>query len=159
MTGIDALVQQGIADPERLGVMGWSYGGFLSAWILGHSDRFKAISIGAPGADWMSWYSRSDGPREVMWTYFGGKPWDHWESYNRHSPRYSLRYAKTPSLLLHGEEDIDDVAEIFQALTDLNVPVEFVTYPREGHGIAEPAHQRDLMNRNMQWFRRWVLKQ
>ena len=159
MTGIDALIQQGIADPERLGVMGWSYGGFLSAWILGHSDRFKAISIGAPGADWMSWYSRSDGPREVMWTYFGGKPWDHWESYNRHSPRYSLRHAKTPSLLLHGEEDIDDVAEIFQALMDLNVPVEFVTYPREGHGIAEPAHQRDLMSRNLQWFKRWVLKQ
>ena len=159
MTGIDVLIQQGIADPERLGVMGWSYGGFLSAWILGHSDRFKAISIGAPGADWMSWYSRSDGPREVMWTYFGGKPWDHWESYNRHSPRYSLRYAKTPSLLLHGEEDIDDVAEIFQALIDLSVPVEFVTYPREGHGIAEPAHQRDLMSRNLQWFKRWVLKQ
>ncbi len=156
MTGIDALIQQGIADPGRLGVMGWSYGGFLSAWILGHSDRFKAISIGAPGADWISWYSMSDGPREVMWTYFGGKPWDHWENYNRHSPRYSLRYAKTPSLLLHGEEDIDDVAGIFQALMDLNVPVEFVTYPREGHGIAEPAHQRDLMSRNLQWFKRWV---
>jgi dipeptidyl aminopeptidase/acylaminoacyl peptidase len=159
MTGIDALIQQGIADPDRLGVMGWSYGGFLSAWILGHSDRFKAISIGAPGADWISWYSRSDGPREVMWTYFGGKPWDHWESYNRHAPRYSLRYAKTPSLLLHGEEDIDDVAEIFQALTDLNVPVEFVTYPREGHGITEPAHQRDMMRRNLEWFKRWVLKE
>jgi len=158
MTGIDALIQPGIADPDRLGVMGWSYGGFLSAWILGHSDRFKAISVGAPGADWISWYGMSDGPREVLWTYFGGKPWDHWESYNRHSPRYSLRYAKTPSLLLHGEEDIDDVAEIFQALTDLNIPVEFVTYPREGHGIAEPAHQRDLMRRNLQWFKRWVLK-
>jgi dipeptidyl aminopeptidase/acylaminoacyl peptidase len=158
MTGIDTLIQQGIADPDRLGVMGWSYGGFLSAWILGHSDRFKAISVGAPGVDWISWYGMSDGPREVMWTYFGGKPWDHLESYNRHSPRYSLQQAKTPSLLLHGAEDIDDVAEIFQALTDLNVPVEFVTYPREGHGIAEPAHQRDLMRRNLQWFQRWVLK-
>jgi len=156
MTGIDLLIQQGIADPDRLGVMGWSYGGFLSAWILGHSDRFKAISVGAPGVDWISWYGMSDGPREVLWTYFGGKPWDHWESYNRHSPRYSLQHAKTPSLLLHGEEDIDDVAEIFQALSDLNVPVEFVTYPREGHGIAEPAHQRDLMRRNLQWFKRWV---
>lgn len=157
MTGIDRLIQQGIADPDRLGVMGWSYGGFLSAWILGHSDRFKAISVGAPGVDWISWYGMSDGPREVLWTYFGGKPWDHWESYNRHSPRYSLQHAKTPSLLLHGAEDIDDVAEIFQALSDLNVPVEFVTYPREGHGIAEPAHQRDLMRRNLQWFNRWVL--
>lgn len=158
MTGIDMLVKEGIADPDRLGVMGWSYGGFLSAWILGHSDRFRAISIGAPGTDWISWYGRSDGPREVLWTYFGGKPWDQWETYNRHSPRYSLRQAKTPSLLLHGAEDIDDVSEIFHALTDLSVPVEFVTYPREGHGINEPAHQRDMMQRNLEWFNRWVLK-
>lgn len=158
MTGIDLLVKQGVADPDRLGVMGWSYGGFLSAWILGHSDRFKAISVGAPGVDWISWYGGSDGPREVLWTYFGGKPWDRWETYNRHSPRYSLRNAKTPSLLLHGAEDIDDVSEIHEALTDLNVPVEFVTYPREGHGIAEPAHQRDMLRRNLEWFKRWVLK-
>lgn len=156
MTGIDLLIKDGVADPDRLGVMGWSYGGFLSAWILGHSDRFKAISIGAPGTDWISWYGISDGPREVLWTYFGGKPWDRLETYNRHSPRYSLRGAKTPSLLLHGQEDIDDVSEIFQALTDLNVPVEFVTYPREGHGITEPAHQRDLMTRNLEWFKRWL---
>ena len=60
---------------------------------------------------------------------------------------------------MHGDEDIDDVAGIFQALMDLNVPVEFVTYPREGHGITEPAHQRDMMSRNLQWFKRWVLKQ
>jgi dipeptidyl aminopeptidase/acylaminoacyl peptidase len=158
MTGIDLLVGQGIADPDRLGVMGWSYGGFLSAWILGHSDRFKAVSVGAPGVDWISWYGISDGPREVLWTYFGGKPWDRWETYNRHSPRYSLRNAKTPSLLLHGEEDIDDVSEIFEALTDLNVLAEFVTYPREGHGIGEPAHQRDLLRRNLEWFKRWVLQ-
>jgi dipeptidyl aminopeptidase/acylaminoacyl peptidase len=159
MSGVDVLIEQGVADPDRLGVMGWSYGGFLSAWIIGHSDRFKAASIGAPGCDWISWYGASDGPREVMWTYFGGKPWDKSETYNRHSPRYSLKNAKTPSLLLHGERDIDDVAEIFQALTDLNVPVEFVTYPREGHGIIEPAHQRDLMRRNLAWFRRWLGKE
>jgi dipeptidyl aminopeptidase/acylaminoacyl peptidase len=158
MTGIDMLVQQGIADPERLGVMGWSYGGFLGAWIIGHTDRFKAASIGAPGADWISWYGASDGPREVMWTYFGGKPWDTWETYNRHSPRYSLINAKTPSLLLHGEKDIDSAPEIYQALKDVGTPVEFVTYPREGHGFVEPMHQRDLMNRNLIWFERWLLK-
>jgi dipeptidyl aminopeptidase/acylaminoacyl peptidase len=158
MTGIDLLVEQGIVDPERLGVMGWSYGGFLGAWIIGHTDRFKAASIGAPGADWISWYGASDGPREVMWTYFGGKPWDTWEMYNRHSPRYSLVNAKTPSLLLHGEKDIDSAPEIYQALTDVGTPVEFVTYPREGHGFVEPMHQRDLMSRNLMWFQRWLLK-
>ena len=158
MTGIDMLVEQGIADPERLGVMGWSYGGFLGAWIIGHTDRFKAASIGAPGADWISWYGASDGPREVMWTYFGGKPWDTWETYNRHSPRYSLVNARTPSLLLHGEKDIDSAPEIYQALTDAGTPVEFVTYPREGHGFVEPMHQRDLMSRNLRWFQRWLQK-
>ncbi len=64
--------------------------------------------------------------------------------------------AKTPSLLLHGARDIDSSPEIFQALTDLKVPVEFVTYPREGHGFSEPMHQRDVMQRNLQWFKRWL---
>jgi dipeptidyl aminopeptidase/acylaminoacyl peptidase len=156
MTGIDTLVQQGIADPDRLGVAGWSYGGFLGVWIIGHTNRFKAASIGAPSTDWISWYGASDGPRETMWTYFGGKPWDTWQVYNEHSARYSLVNAKTPSLLLHGAKDIDSSAEIFQALTDLKIPNEFVTYPREGHGFSEPMHQRDLMQRNLQWFRRWL---
>ena len=157
MTGIDAVVQQGLADPDRLGVMGWSYGGFLATWIIGHTNRFKAASIGATGSDWISWYGASDGPREVLWTYFGGKPWDSWETYNRHSPRYSLVNAKTPSLLLHGERDIDSTPEVFQALTDLGIPCEFVTYPREGHGIEEPMHQRDVMDRNLRWFKKWLL--
>ncbi|MEW5979490.1 MAG: S9 family peptidase [Acidobacteriota bacterium] len=158
MTGIDSLINQGIADPQRLGVYGWSYGGFLTAWIIGHTDRFKAASIGAPASDWIAWYGASDGPREVMWTYFGGKPWDTWESYNRHSPRYSLINAKTPTLILHGEKDIDTAPEIFRALEDLGVPNEFVTYPREGHGITEPMHQKDLLSRNLSWFKKWVLK-
>jgi dipeptidyl aminopeptidase/acylaminoacyl peptidase len=153
------LVAQGVADPNRLGMMGWSYGGFLSVWMIGHTGRFKAASVGAPTTDWISWYGASDGPHEVMWTYFGGKPWDGWKTYNEHSPRYHLINAKTPSLLLHGEKDIDSTPEIYQALTDLGVPVEFVTYPREGHGIGEPMHQRDLMSRNLEWFKRWVLKE
>ncbi len=161
MTGVDSLVEQGIADPNRLGVMGWSYGGFLSAWIIGHSNRFKAASIGACSTDWMSWYSASvggrDGTPEVLWEYFGGKPWDHLENYNRHSPRYFLQNAETPSLVLHGELDADSGPEVNAALIDLNVPVVYVTYPREGHGIAEPMHQRDLMTRNLEWFKKWVL--
>ena len=64
--------------------------------------------------------------------------------------------AKTPSLLLHGQKDIDSSSEIFQALSDRKIPVEFVTYPREGHGFSEPMHQRDLMRRNLEWFRRWL---
>jgi dipeptidyl aminopeptidase/acylaminoacyl peptidase len=160
MTGIDHLVAEGIADPDRLGVMGWSYGGFLSAWIVGHSQRFKAASIGACSTDWISWYSSSVGGKggapEVLWEYFGGKPWDHLDNYNRHSPRYFLKNARTPSLVLHGEEDIDSGPEVYAALVDFDVPVEYVTYPREGHGIGEPMHQRDLMTRNLNWFKKWL---
>lgn len=161
MTGIDALVDQGIADPARLGVMGWSYGGYLTAWIVGHSNRFKAASIGACGTDWVSWYGPSiankESAPEVMWEYFGGPPWNRLDVYSRHSARAFLKNVKTPSLVLHGEQDIDSGPEVYVALRDLNVPVSYVTYPREGHGIAEPMHQRDLMRRNAEWFEKWIL--
>jgi len=161
MTGVDTLIGQGIADPDRLGVMGWSYGGYLSVWIVGHSNRFKAASIGACTTDWVSWYAPSIANKEsapdVMWEYFRGKPWDRLDVYNRHSPRYFLKNVKTPSLVLHGEQDIDSGPEVYVALRDLNVPVAYVTYPREGHGIGEPLHQRDLMSRNLEWFKKWVL--
>ncbi len=161
MTGIDMLVDQGIADPDRLGVMGWSYGGYLSAWIIAHTGRFKAASIGACSTDWVSWYAPSiankESAPEVMWEYFGGAPWDRLDVYSRHSTRAFLKNIKTPSLVLHGEQDIDSGPEVYVALRDLNVPVSYVTYPREGHGIGEPAHQRDLMSRNLEWFEKWIL--
>ena len=161
MTGIDMLVDQGIADPDRLGVMGWSYGGYLSAWIIAHTGRFKAASIGACSTDWVSWYAPSiankESAPEVMWEYFGGAPWDRLDVYNRHSTRAFLKNVKTPSLVLHGEQDIDSGPEVYVALRDLNVPVSYVTYPREGHGISEPVHQRDLMRRNLEWFEKWIL--
>jgi dipeptidyl aminopeptidase/acylaminoacyl peptidase len=155
-TGIDKLIADGIADPDRLGVMGWSYGGYLSAWTIGHTNRFKAASVGAPATDWATYYGQSDGARTVLWTYFGGTPWAKPENYARHSPRAGLANVTTPTLLQVGERDINHNAEIFQALTDLGVPVEYAVYPREGHGIAEPAHQRDLMQRNFDWFERWL---
>jgi len=161
MTGIGMLIDQGIADPNRLGVMGWSYGGYLSAWIVAHSNRFKAASIGACGTDWVSWYAPSiankESAPEVMWEYFGGPPWDRLDVYNRHSTRSFLKNIKTPSLVLHGEQDIDSGPEVYVALRDLNIPVSYVTYPREGHGISEPRHQSDLMSRNLEWFKKWVL--
>jgi dipeptidyl aminopeptidase/acylaminoacyl peptidase len=160
MTGIDMLIARGIADPERLGVMGWSYGGYLSAWIIAHTNRFKAASIGACSTDWVSWYAPSiankESAPEVMWEYFGGPPWNRLEVYNRHSTRAFLKNVKTPSLVQHGEYDIDSGPEVYVALRDLNVPVSYVTYPREGHGISEPMHQRDLMRRHLEWFEKWL---
>jgi dipeptidyl aminopeptidase/acylaminoacyl peptidase len=156
IAGVDMLVQQGIADPDRLGVMGWSYGGFLTAWVIGHSNRFKAASVGAPATDWMTYYAQSDGPRSTLWTYFGGSPWDKAANYNRHSPRSGIANIRTPSLLQVGALDINHNSEIYWSLTDRNIPVEYVVYPREPHGFIEPGHQRDVMERNLRWFLRWL---
>lgn len=160
MTGIDSLIAKGIADPNRLGILGWSYGGFMSAWMVGHTDRFKAASIGACAMDWVTYYGMAvgveDGPSEVLREYFGGTPWTNFQSYERHAPRYFLKNVKTPSLLLRGERDFDTMGEMYIALQELKVPSVFVTYPREPHGIGEPAHQRDLLQRNLEWFRKWI---
>jgi dipeptidyl aminopeptidase/acylaminoacyl peptidase len=157
MSGVDALIAQGIADPERLGVMGWSYGGYLTGAVITQTNRFRAASVGAPATDWITYYGQFDGSKEVLWTYFGGTPWEVPDNYIRHSTRNGLHKIRTPSLLQVGDRDIHHNAEIFQALTDHNVPVEYVSYPREGHRIAEPAHQRDLLERNLRWFTERVL--
>ena len=136
--------------------MGWSYGGYLTAWIIGHTDRFKAATVGAPATDWITYYGQSDGPRSTLLTYFGGTPWEKPEAYNRHSPRAGVAKIRTPALLQVGALDINHNSEIYWSLTDRKIPVEYVVYPREGHGIAEPAHQRDLMERNLRWFSRWL---
>lgn len=160
MTGIDMLVEKGIADPNRLGVMGWSYGGYLTSWLVGHTSRFKAASIGACAMDWISYYGSSvgegDGPPEVMDEYFGGQPWLQLDAYYRHSPRPFVKNIKTPSLLLRGERDDDSISELALALEQLQVPMSFVTYPREPHGIGEPVHQKDLLERNLAWFKKWI---
>jgi dipeptidyl aminopeptidase/acylaminoacyl peptidase len=157
MTGVDHLIDRGIADPDRLGIMGWSYGGYLTAAIITQTRRFKAASIGAPATDWITYYGQSDGPREVLRSYFGGTPWEVPENYQRHSPRFRLKDIRTPSLLQVGALDINHNAEIYQALLDHSVPVEYVVYPREGHRITEPKHVRDLLERNLNWFVRWLL--
>jgi len=158
MSGIDHLITQGIADPDRLGVMGWSYGGYLTGAVITQTNRFRAASIGAPAVDWITYYGQFDGSKEVLWTYFGGTPWEVPENYIRHSTRTGLRNIRTPALLQVGALDINHNAEIYQALTDIKVPVEYVVYPREGHGIVEPKHQRDLMERNLLWFTRWLAR-
>jgi len=157
MTGVDTVVKMGVADENRLGVMGWSYGGYLTGAVISQTNRFRAASIGAPAVDWATYYGQFDGSKEVLWTYFGGTPWEVPQNYARHSTRGRLGNIRTPSLLQVGERDLNHNAEFYQALTDLKVPVEYVVYPREGHGIVEPAHQRDLMERNLRWFRKWLL--
>jgi dipeptidyl aminopeptidase/acylaminoacyl peptidase len=156
MTGLDELVRRGIADPQRLGVMGWSYGGYLSGATIAQTKRFRAASVGAPSVDWLTYYGEFNGAREVLWTYFGGKPHEVPENYLRHSYGHKLKDITTPTLLQIGALDWQYTAPIYQSLRDREIPVEYVVYPREGHGITEKAHQRDLMERNLRWMTTWL---
>lgn len=158
LLGVDALVGRGLADPERVGTGGWSYGGYLSAWAATRwSERFRAAVVGAGITNWISFSGTTDIPEEmssVHWTsWWHEKPELHW----KRSPIAHLETAGTPTLILHGEDDErvdpEQGMELYTALRLKGVPVRFVTYPREGHGLSERAHQIDAMERVLGWFR------
>ena len=159
MAGVDMLVAKGVVDPARMGVMGWSYGGFMTSWILTHTDRFKFASPGAPVTDLWSFFYTSDIP-EFIESYFGGMPWDDAALLRDHSPMSWVKNAKTPTLILHGEADVRvppaQGRELYLALKKRGVPVELVTYPREPHGPAEPKHVRDIRARLLEWTDRYL---
>ena len=159
IAGVDFLIDQGLVDASRMGVMGWSYGGFMTSWTVTHTDRFKAASIGAPVTNPYSFYGTTDIP-DFAEAYFGGKPWDDDVNYLRHAPEHFAGNAKTPSLIQHGEEDVrvplSQGTTFYRALELNGVHVEMVIYPREPHGLREPKHIRHAMERNLQWFERWL---
>lgn len=154
MTGVDFCVDKGWADPERLICYGWSYGGYMSFWIVTQTDRFQAVSPGAGLPNLYSMYSTTDIPRYLEW--FFGTPWDNEELYEKHSPIRYVKQVTSPVLILHGAEDArvppSQAQEFYQALRDLDKEVTYVKYPREGHGIGEPRHQLDRINRYLEFF-------
>ena len=158
-SGLDTLVARGLADPKRLGVMGWSYGGYLAAWAISHTDRFAAASIGAGITDLVSQAGSMDLP-DFIPLYFGGEAYERFETLFDHSP---LKYAasiRTPTLFQHGVSDervpFTQSLELYTALSRLGVPTRLAAYPRSGHDVTEPALIRDLMARNLDWFARYV---
>ena len=159
MAGVDALIDQGLVDANRMGVMGWSYRGFVTSWAVTHTDRFKAASIGAPVTNPYSFYGTTDIP-DFAEAYFGGKPWDDDVNYLRHTPEHFAANAKTPSLIQHGEQDVrvplSQGTTFYRALELNGVHVEMEIYPREPHGLREPNHIRHAMERNLQWFEHWL---
>jgi dipeptidyl aminopeptidase/acylaminoacyl peptidase len=160
MTGVDAVVQKGWADPERLGAYGWSYGGYMTFWIDTQTDRFKAISPGAGLPDLYSMYSQTDIHNYIS-LFFGLKaPWDNFDEYWKHSPMKYVDQVKTPTMILHGQADtrvpIAQAEEFYQALKERDLPVEFVTYPRENHGFTEPRHIQDRMQRYLVFFGKYL---
>lgn len=161
MAGVDAAIARGIADPERLGIGGWSQGGFMSAWAITQTKRFKAAVMGAGVSDWGMMVMTSDVPNFEQ-DLGGSAPWDGAE-HRRHlelSPITFARNAHTPLLILHGEKDarvpLSQATGFHRALRQQGVPVEFVVYPREPHGVAERGHQLDILKRVRRWYDRWL---
>ncbi len=156
ITGVESLVARGLADQGRLGAYGWSYGGYLTFWILTQTDMFKAVSPGAGLTNIYSMYSQNDIQRYLRWFYADASPWDNFDLYWDRSPMKYVKNVKTPTLILHGQNDtrvpIAQAQEFYRALLENKVPVEFVVFPREGHGISEPRHQLDRVRRYVAFF-------
>jgi dipeptidyl aminopeptidase/acylaminoacyl peptidase len=161
LTGIDLLITEGVADPDRLGIAGWSHGGFMSAWAVGQTNRFRAALVGAGVIDWgMLAATGENGQFEVGlggstgWSGVGPHPHD------AVSPISFASRVRTPVLIVHGAEDtnvpLGQAVYLHRALRNFGVEHEFVIYPREGHLFQERHHQLDLLHRTRAWFDRWL---
>ncbi len=159
ISGVDALIERGLVDRERVGAMGWSEGGYISAFITCFSDRFKAVSVGAGISDWSTYYVNTD-ITPFTRQYLHATPWDDPEIYRKTSPITYVKNARTPTLIQHGELDkrvpIPNGYELRQALEDRGVTVRMVVYKGFGHGIDKPKQQREVMEENLKWFGKWI---
>jgi dipeptidyl aminopeptidase/acylaminoacyl peptidase len=160
ISGVDWLIERGLADPDRLGIMGGSYGAFLANWAIGHSQRFKAAVSMFGIFNLQSDYSSSELPR---WDteYLGAYYWQEPELYRRLSPASYVDSIRTPTLVIHGDEDpntfISNSKELYRALRHRGIVTQFVHYPREGHGLREPNHRLDEISRCLAWMDRYLL--
>jgi len=159
MTGVDQVIAMGVADPNRLGVMGWSYGGFMTSWIVTQTKRFKAASTGAPVTNLMSFNGTADIPAFVP-DYFGAQSWDAIEVYQKHSPMFNVKGVSTPTMIQHGEADvrvpISQGYEFYNALKSQGVPTRMIVLPRQPHGPNEPKMQLAAMQANLDWFQKYI---
>ncbi len=155
LSGVDHLIERGWVDPERMGCMGWSQGGYISAFLTTSSNRFAAISVGAGISNWATYYYNTDITPFTI-NYLGDDPADDPEIYEKTSPMSYIKNASTPTLIQHGEFDrrvpIPNGYELRQGLEDRGVPVEMVVYKGFGHGINKPKSQRAAMWHNKVWF-------
>ncbi len=159
MTGVDAMVREGVADPDSLAIKGWSYGGILGGWTLTRTTRFKAASLGAMVTDWPAEYGPGFHFDVVRW-YLGGDPWSNGAFWRERSSFWHMEKVRTPTLLFHGDRDRTDTPmqsmNFHAALRHFGVPDRFIRMPREPHGFREPHHQRTRMVEELRWFQRWV---
>ncbi len=159
MSGVDHVISMGVADPDRLGIMGWSYGGYMTSWTITQTKRFKAASVGAGVTNLMSFTGTADIPGFVP-DYFGGEYWDVFDRWRSRSAMFNVKGVTTPTLIQHGELDlrvpISQGYELYNALVRQKVLTKMVVYPRQPHGIQEPKLVKDAMERNLEWFDKWI---
>ena len=158
MAGVDYLIAQGIADPNKLGIGGWSYGGYMSEWAITQTDRFKCAVSGAGMVDLISEFNTERGPSYDKW--FWGLPYDHPEGFLNHSPFLYLKHARTPILILQGINDTTDPlgesTGLYRGLKFYGSKAVLVEYPRENHGFHEEKHELDRLNRIIAWYEQYL---
>ena len=159
LAGVDAVEAKYPIDPERIGLTGWSYGGFMTMFAVTQTNRFKAAVAGAGISDWLSYYGENS-IDQWMIPYFGASVYDDPAVFARSSAIDFIKRAKTPTLLVVGDRDGECPApqsfEFWHALRDLGVPTQLVVYPNEGHGFVDPLHRRDVLERAAGWFARYM---
>ncbi len=159
MHGVDALIENGLVDADRIAIAGWSYGGFMTAWAVSQTTRFKAAIMGAGWSDWHNFHALSNLSDWDM-RFLQADPLDNPEVYRQWSPITYANHVITPTLILHGDSDryvpIGSSYAFQRALQERGVPVELVVYPREGHGISEYSHALDIEERIVRWLEKYL---
>ncbi len=159
LAGVDAALKEAPIDANRLGMVGWSYGGYMAMWTVTQTDRFKAVVAGAGIVNWQSYYGQN---RIDQWLvpYFGKSVYEDPEVYARSSPITYITHTRTPTLVLHGDRDSEVPTpqgyEFWHALKTLNVPTELVIYEGEGHGVRRPDHVKDIEQRVVGWLNKYL---
>jgi len=159
LAGLEAVEANYPVDPNRIGLTGWSYGGFMTMFAVTQTQRFKAAVAGAGISDWKSYYGENSIDRWMI-PYFGASVYDDPAVYAKSSAIDYIKQANTPTLVVVGDRDGECPApqsyEFWHALRDRHVPTQLVIYPNEGHGFVDPAHRRDVMDRAVEWFARYM---
>ena len=158
-TGVDKVIEMGIADENKQFVMGWSYGGYLTSFIVTKTDRFKAASMGAGLPNLISMVTTTD-IQDYLVGHMGGEFWDDYKTYEKHSAIYQIKNTITPTQVIHGEKDLrvpfTQGQEFYRALNRLGIDTEMIVYPRTPHGPREPKLLMDVSERILKWFETYM---
>ncbi|MDA2609725.1 S9 family peptidase [Bacillus sp. DAG6] len=162
ISGVDKLVDQGIVDKDRVGVMGWSNGGYVSAFCSTFSSRFKAISVGGGITNWSTHYVNTDIPYFIR-MYLGNNPWNDPDIYTKTSPMTYIKSACTPTLIQHGEKDaripITNAYDLYQGLMDMEVDTELIIFKGMAYSSDQPGVHVAIMKQNLMWFSHYMLEE